>query len=90
MATDRHHAEKRDIKGGSADAQQGAEPNDEGADPTCDIRKQNQGEATGPDVGDAVAHDGGRPQDVRSDDPHKVEKLAKAGRDDLDPNAGAD
>ena len=32
----------------------------------------------------------GKPADVSRDDSHKVEKLAKAGRDDLDTEAGSD
>lgn len=28
--------------------------------------------------------------DVASDDPHKAEKLVKAGQDDFDPNAGTE
>ena len=31
-----------------------------------------------------------KPAEVSKDDSHKVEKLAKAGRDDLDTDAGSD
>jgi hypothetical protein len=55
--------------------------NDEGADPTNDIKKQNSGEATSP----AEAGKKGT-----SEDPEKVEDLAKAGRADFDPDAGSD
>lgn len=54
--------------------------NDEGADPTSDIRKQNPGEKTSADLAD----------ELDPDDPHKVEKLTKAGRPDFDPNSGSD
>ncbi len=49
----------------------------EGADPSDDIKKQNPGETTTADA-------------VPSDDRHKVEKLAKAGRPGVDPDAGSD
>jgi hypothetical protein len=57
----------------------------EGADPSEDIRKQNPGETTTADLAD-------RPEADRTnkDDPHKVEKLAKAGRPDFDPDDGSD
>jgi hypothetical protein len=56
---------------------------DEGADPTNDIKKQNpEGTTTGDLAGQFTA------KDVDEDDPHKVEKLTKAGRDDFDPGAG--
>lgn len=54
--------------------------NDEGADPISDIRKQNPGEKTSADLAD----------ELDPNDPHKVEKLTKAGRPDFDPNAGSD
>ena len=34
--------------------------------------------------------DGQRADEINSDDPHKVEKLAKAGRPNFDPDAGSD
>ena len=56
--------------------------NDEGADPTDDIKKQNPGQAT--TLSDAHAKKG-------SDaDPKKVQNLAKAGRPDFNPDAGSD
>ena len=51
--------------------------NDEGADPSTDIRKQNPGETTTADK-------------VGSNDPHKAEKLAQAGDPDKDPDEGSD
>ena len=48
----------------------------EGSDPTNDIKQQNPGETT--------AADG-----VPADDPHKTEKLAELGRDE-DADAGSD
>lgn len=55
------------------------EPNsDEGANPAEDIKKQNpNGTTTGDQTGEA-----------RSD--HKLEKLAKAGRDNMDTDEGAE
>ena len=55
------------------------EPNsDEGASPADDIKKQNpEGTTTGDQTG-------------KAGDKHKVEDLAKAGRSDMNPNAGAD
>jgi hypothetical protein len=50
---------------------------DEGADPSEDIQKQNRGETTTADQ-------------VSANDPHKVEKLAKAGEPQIDPDAGSD
>ena len=50
---------------------------EEGADPSEDIKKQNPQRTTTADQ-------------VAGDDPHKVEKLAKAGRPDTDPDAGGD
>ena len=49
---------------------------DEGASPEKDLRAQNLGETTTADQ-------------VNADDPHKAEKLAKAGRK-TDPNDGAE
>ena len=55
---------------------EGAPPkSNEGADPASDMQNSgNQIESA---------------DDVAQDDPHKTEKLVKAGRD-IDPNAGAD
>ncbi|WP_260596627.1 hypothetical protein [Sphingomonas endolithica] len=50
--------------------------NDEGADPSSDIQKQNPDEKTTADI-------------VGKDDPNKAEKLTKAGRD-INPDAGGD
>jgi hypothetical protein len=52
----------------------------EGADPSGEIRRQNPGETTTADLADKTAED----------DPHKAEKLTKAGRDDFDPDSGSD
>lgn len=57
-----------------------ADAPDEGADPQKDIRAQNPGEQTSEDIA----------KDSKPDDPHKVEKLAKAGDPDRDPDAGSD
>jgi hypothetical protein len=55
------------------------EPNsDEGASPAEDVKKQNP---TGTTTGDQTGETGGD---------HKVEDLAKAGRDDMDTNEAAD
>jgi hypothetical protein len=55
------------------------EPNsDEGASPAEDIKKQNP---TGTTTGDQTGETGGD---------HKVDDLAKAGRDDLDTDKGAE
>ena len=52
-----------------------SEPNsDEGANPVDDIKKQNP---TGTTTGDQTGETGGD---------HKVEDLAKAGRDDMNTN----
>lgn len=53
---------------------------DEGADPSEEIRRQNSGETTTADLTD----------DPAPDDPHKAEKLARAGRDGFDPNADSE
>lgn len=45
----------------------------QGADPSDDIRKQNPGETTTANM-------------IDGEDPHKVEKLAKAGEPAVDPN----
>ena len=50
--------------------------NDEGADPTKDIKRQNPGATTASDA-------------IGKDDPHKVEKLAKIGHGE-DPDAGSE
>ncbi|MEG3178257.1 hypothetical protein U1872_18595 [Sphingomonas sp. RB3P16] len=50
--------------------------NDEGADPSSDLKAQNPGETT---IADQVSQD----------DPKKAEKLTKAGRD-IDPDEGSD
>jgi hypothetical protein len=56
-----------------------SEPNsDEGASPAEDIKKQNP---TGTTTGDQTGETG---------DAHKVENLAKAGRDDMDTDADAE
>lgn len=56
-----------------------SEPNsDEGANPAEDIKKQN---LTGTTTGD---------QTGESDGKHKVEDLAKAGRDDMDTDDEAE
>ena len=53
-----------------------AEPNsDEGASPADDVKKQNP---TGTTTGDQTGEAGGE---------HKVEDLAKAGRNDMDTDA---
>jgi hypothetical protein len=91
------HDDQQDPKGGNnegsrvhqstrdgarePDQQPGDEPNaTEGADPASDIRQQNPGETTTADLADKV--DRG--------DPHKAEKLTKAGRPDFDPDESAD
>ena len=48
----------------------------EGAGPEADIQAQNPGATTTADL-------------VKKDDPHKAEKLTKAGRD-IKPDEGAD
>ncbi|MEG3162642.1 hypothetical protein U1763_19245 [Sphingomonas sp. LB2R24] len=56
-----------------------SEPNsDEGASPADDVKKQNP---TGTTTGDQTGETGGD---------HKVEDLAKAGRDDMDTDAEAE
>jgi len=73
-----HTASKHGVR--KPDASSDELPNDEGADPLPDIRKQNPGQKTSADLAAELA----------PDDPHKVEKLAKAGRHDFDPDAGSD
>jgi len=51
---------------------------DEGASPVDDVKKQNP---TGTTTGDQTGEAGGD---------HKVEGLAKAGRDDMDTDEGAE
>jgi hypothetical protein len=56
-----------------------SEPNsDEGASPADDVKKQNP---TGTTTGDQTGETGGD---------HKVEDLAKAGRDDMDTDEDAE
>jgi len=56
-----------------------SEPNsDEGASPADDVKKQNP---TGTTTGDQTGEAGGD---------HKVENLAKAGRDDMDTDEDAE
>jgi hypothetical protein len=58
----------------------------EGSDPTSDIKASNPGGTTTDDI--TKGRDG---SDTQGDDePHKVEDAAKAGRDDLDTDAGED
>ena len=52
------------------------EANDDGGDPAKDVAAQNGGEAAG-----------GHPDDADHSD-HKTQDLVKAGRDEVDPNAG--
>jgi hypothetical protein len=71
----------------------------EGADPTDDIKKQNPGQSVG-SAGNANSADNGsdvenigdidNANDVAEDDPKKVQKLAKAGEAEVDPNEGSD
>jgi hypothetical protein len=76
--------------------------NDEGADPSEDIKKQNAGETSTADVdGTGAIHGRGKSRPlslgadtspneavaaVRDDDPHKVEKIADAAEPDVDHN----
>ena len=53
----------------------GGEGDDEGADPSDDIRKQNPGETTTPDLAEG-----------EGEGETKVQDLAKAGREHFDPN----
>jgi hypothetical protein len=55
--------------------------NDEGAGSATDINEQ--------DPDEAMSTPEARTQGA-TDDPHKVEKLARAGRPDFDPDAGSD
>jgi len=56
----------------------------EGSDPTADIKASNPGGTTTEDI--TRGRDG---SDAHADDePHKVEDAAKAGRNDLDTDAG--
>jgi hypothetical protein len=65
---------------------------DEGADPSADIKKQNSGETTLADIRNdgAAQRAGSGDDDTRSEgqgsEASKTQDLAKAGRDDFDPN----
>jgi hypothetical protein len=56
----------------------------EGADPSRDVEQQNPGGTTTADLTAGDKQDG----DAAPDEKTKTQDLAKAGRDDLDPNAG--
>jgi hypothetical protein len=60
---------------------------DEGSSPVDDIKKQNPGATT---TGDQTGEANDDASGEASDDPHKVEKLTKAGRDDVDPDDGSE
>lgn len=55
----------------------------EGADPSSDIEKQNRG-----DTGTGESRAGAGEGDDADQSDTKAQDLAKAGRDDFDPNAG--
>ncbi|NTS64179.1 hypothetical protein HRV97_03255 [Sphingomonas sp. HHU CXW] len=57
----------------------------EGSDPSSDIRASNPGGTTTEDITKGRSGSDDQPGD---DEPHKVENAAKAGRDDLDTDAG--
>ncbi|WP_156025737.1 hypothetical protein [Sphingomonas phyllosphaerae] len=74
----------------------------EGADPSGDIKKQNLGGTTTEDLtqgtgqsragtgegADADADGNAKDENEQSEPNTKTQDLVKAGRDDLDPNAG--
>jgi hypothetical protein len=70
----RPHQSAQDEARESDQAHTEAANADEGADPSEDIRRQNPGERTTPDLADQVG----------ADDPHKAEKLTTAGRPEMD------
>lgn len=57
----------------------------EGADPSSDIEKQNRG-----DIGTGESRAGAGEGDDAEQSDTDAQDLAKAGRDDFDPNAGQD
>lgn len=65
------------------------EPNsNEGSNPTDDIKAQNPGATTTADL--TSGGEGSDADQVSDDDPDKVQKLTKAGRGEMDPNASAE
>ena len=63
----------------------------EGADPSGDIENQNRGSEDRAGAGEGPdADSAGKAKDEgeQSGDHDKAQNLAKAGRDDFDPNAG--
>jgi hypothetical protein len=58
---------------------------DEGSSPVDDIKKQNPGATT---TGDQTGEANDDAPGEAGDNPHKVEKLTKAGQDEVDADAG--
>ncbi len=57
----------------------------EGSSPNADIKASNP---SGTTTGDITNGQAGNDNQQGDDEPHKVEDAAKAGRDDLDTDAG--